>query len=108
MLPYASFDDAWGAPLAPPILNPYKDTEAIAEEQRAQRSDVDVCREVLSRTMETQGCIGVRRLMGPSMCAQLDMHAKQAAKRRHRMAISQDDLMMLLLLGILLLLFLRS
>lgn len=108
MLPYTSFDDAWGAPIAPKILNPYRDTDAIHEEHRAQRSDVDVCREVLSKTMASHGCLGVRRLMGPSMCAAMDQHHAQRTAQRRGLAVSQDDLMLFLLLGILILLFLRA
>ena len=111
MLPYTSFDDAWGAPITPKIFNPYKDTTAIEEERRAQRSDVDVCREVLSKTMATHGCLGVRRLMGPSMCSTMDVYTKHHMNQEHkrrRLSFSQDDLMMILILGILIILFLRS
>jgi len=108
MLPYTSFDDAWGAPIAPQITNPYKDVNQ-EQQHRPHRSDVDVCREVMAKTMATQGCLGVRRLMGPSICAAMDQHRHKHAPRHTRFAsVSHDDLILLLLLGILLLLFLRD
>ena len=80
MLHYASFDEAWGTPIAPRIKNPYR-VEAHAEDEDLidetiapapkPRCDEQICRDHLTTVYATQGPAGLRRVLGPHMCGAL-------------------------------------
>jgi hypothetical protein len=88
MLYYSTFDDAWGSPISPKLVNPYRNQSVLGETETTpvpepKRSDTDICRDVLTMTMATQGPSGIRRLMGPEMCHELDRYNRSCGRRNH-------------------------
>lgn len=103
MLHYASFDDAWGAPIAPRITNPYRvEAHGMDDSYDAaastpiptKRCDADVCRDHLSVVYATQGPEGLRRFLGPHMCGAL------VPKTSLFDAIEIDELMLFMFFGV--------
>ena len=118
MLHYSTFDDAWGAPIAPKIINPYRQAYTDSFETgygatdpadssepetrvttRPARTDAEICHDHLLTVYATQGPIGLKRILGqvgPQVCHQV------SEKRRVTMfdAIYFDELMLLLFFGL--------
>lgn len=124
MLHYSTFDDAWGAPIAPKIINPYRqaytdsfetgygatdpsdpsDSSDSSEPEtrvttRPARTDEEICRDHLLTVYATQGPNGLKRILGqvgPQVCHQV------SAKRRVTVfdVIDFDELMLFLFFGL--------
>ncbi len=118
MLHYTTFDDAWGAPIAPKITNPYRheyttsvtnggmaaihphmatsDSNEPTEssDQPRTRSDEDICRDHLTTVYATQGPQGVRRVLGPHLCRTI------VPKKPTVFEVDIDELMLFLFFGL--------
>jgi len=101
MLHYSTFDDAWGAPIAPKIINPYRQAYTDSSEPetrvttRPARTDEEICRDHLLTVYATQGPNGLKRILGqvgPQVCHQV------SAKRHVTVfdVIDFDELMLFL------------
>ena len=118
MLHYSTFDDAWGAPIAPKIINPYRQAYTDSFETgygatdpadssepgtrattRPARTAEEIWRGQLLTVYATQGPNGLKRILGqvgPQVCHQV------SAKRRVTVfdVIDFDELMLFLFFGL--------